>query len=1547
VLGKDAAGRFVVGDPTFGEDILVSGRTLDEESSGYFLVPPGELPQGWRAVDATEGNAVWGRGDTGSNHDNGATGAQERHALPCPAGGGCSTWNVEAMVDGLSLHDDPIGYTPPVGPAIRFPMDYSHRDTQQPMHAFTYTNFGNKWTSGWLSYVIDGAGCDGFYGSVSLSIIIPGGAVFGQNPPTDCALLYRRGGGSEPYVIAPPPFHSGPTGLQEEDSALGQFSQAILTKLVDPNTFATVGFVRTLSDGAVEKFMLAASTTQFFMTEVDDPQGNAVKIAYDQSMRIVALTDAIGQVTTICYNDSWQTTTQCQVPAATSNPPSNLQVTQVVDPFGRSAYFGYDPLALAAGGTGHLTSITDVLGITSSFLYQTGTDFISQLTTPYGTTQFAFTGAVNPLPTDTDSDRSVTITDPLGRVSRVEFHQGSANCSATGATGDAQTVDANSIACSETLVPVGMSTENDYLQYRNTFVWDPYQYQLAFTNPQPGSSPYSYAEIIHWLHTNDQNRKTASRTPESIKKPLERRTWFNYVNQDDNAFGSLASIAIGSTNQPTYVGRVLDDGTTQLWQYRYNPYGNISRVTDPVGRQLTFVYAMNGIDLLTVTNTTPSAGTTHSDLLATYSNYNAQHEPQTSVAANGQASSYTYNAAGQLAISTDPLNNTWTLKYDPPDGGYLKTITGPAAPQAPVYGLTYDGFGRVYTFTDPSGETLTNNYDAANRLRRTLYPDQTTERFDYDRLDLTVVTDRRGNTINRHYDAARQLYEIDESARNTLVGYWPNGFVETVQDPRGFVTTYLRDVQGRLRTVQYPDNTSVTYMYDSASRLASFARAAGSVVYTYNPDDTLDEVKPVSAIASSPAPLPTFFDYDPAYKRLTGWLQATARPTATNGVTPSDAEILTYYPVTSPPTLNANQLWDDIVAAPDATGLSIGPPTSISYTYDELDRVVSRKVTPATAVGQLQPQVESWQYDALGRVFADDNALDSFTYDYADATPRVTGRTSLEGPQLAMGYHPPQQDGLLEHVTYATLGGALLAQFVYQYDPNANVTRFTETYPTTGPRSTSYVYDAYNQLQLAAPLSTPGATQYGYGYDPGGNIAATEALSLSPVGASLSLTATAHNNSNEITTTSSISTAAPPSSAAATYDSDGNLHFAGSSTYTYDVLGRLTQITSPNGKGTTSLVYDGLGRIAQIVDKVAGGVVANHIYGWCGAARCIEYDDLQRDPSSRVTPLADKLYFSQGVVQYTYSTTNPPVTLPTYYVTDLLGSVRALVRSFFQDAVVVTQYEYEPYGNRTRVAGGGPESDVGFAGYFHHAPSGLDFALNRAYSGELSRWLTRDPIGNGLAFAEGPGFNATALNLYAYAGNNPASLTDPSGNCPQCLIAAAGAVIGGAGFGIAYAFTAPTNLTGWQFASGLANAVGQGAYIGALAAVTAGLAVEIAPAALAAVGIGGAAAASNGEVECEVEQAQVTANREAGNAFRDRLAAALQSAGRDVQTEVYKRTLFGARWIDIEVSQNGRVLGGIEAKLRDSPYTPDQRAKDAWLWLTQGYRVDLVREPNE
>lgn len=89
-------------------------------------------------------------------------------------------------------------------------------------------------------------------------------------------------------------------------------------------------------------------------------------------------------------------------------------------------------------------------------------------------------------------------------------------------------------------------------------------------------------------------------------------------------------------------------------------------------------------------------------------------------------------------------------------------------------------------------------------------------------------------------------------------------------------------------------------------------------------------------------------------------------------------------------------------------------------------------------------------------------------------------------------------------------------------------------------------------------------------------------------------------------------------------------------------------------------------------------------------------------------------------------------------------------------------YDYDPYGNPTTVTGTAT-SDIGYAGYFYHPASGLEFALYRAYDPTHARWLNRDPIAE-----------AGGINLYGYTQENPITLVDPSGllstdECVQIL----------------------------------------------------------------------------------------------------------------------------------------------------------------------------------
>jgi ABC-type bacteriocin/lantibiotic exporter with double-glycine peptidase domain len=64
-LVRQEGDRYLLQDPTFGNNTWATREALEAETSGYFLIPRGELARGWRAVHAQEGETVWGKGNVG------------------------------------------------------------------------------------------------------------------------------------------------------------------------------------------------------------------------------------------------------------------------------------------------------------------------------------------------------------------------------------------------------------------------------------------------------------------------------------------------------------------------------------------------------------------------------------------------------------------------------------------------------------------------------------------------------------------------------------------------------------------------------------------------------------------------------------------------------------------------------------------------------------------------------------------------------------------------------------------------------------------------------------------------------------------------------------------------------------------------------------------------------------------------------------------------------------------------------------------------------------------------------------------------------------------------------------------------------------------------------------------------------------------------------------------------------------------------------------------------------------------------------------------
>ncbi len=140
-------------------------------------------------------------------------------------------------------------------------------------------------------------------------------------------------------------------------------SRAVLVRV----SASPIRYERRLPDGAVEVYAQSdgapVGQRRVFLTELIDPAGQALQFTWDAQRRLVAITDAIGQVTTIGYEDV-----------------DPLKITRLTDPFGRSAVLTYN-------AAGQLASITDTMGLTSAFGYGDD-DFVNSLRTPYGITTF-------------------------------------------------------------------------------------------------------------------------------------------------------------------------------------------------------------------------------------------------------------------------------------------------------------------------------------------------------------------------------------------------------------------------------------------------------------------------------------------------------------------------------------------------------------------------------------------------------------------------------------------------------------------------------------------------------------------------------------------------------------------------------------------------------------------------------------------------------------------------------------------------------------------------------------------------------------------------------------------------------------------------------------------------------------------------------------------------------------------------------------------------------------------------------------------------------
>jgi YD repeat-containing protein len=279
-----------------------------------------------------------------------------------------------------------------------------------------------------------------------------------------------------------------------------------------------------------------------------------------------------------------------------------------------------------------------------------------------------------------------------------------------------------------------------------------------------------------WLYSS-----SAQGLLQTLRDPAGNASTYTY----DSA-GNLTSVtnAAGETTTFSYDAggnlNAVTDGANNRWTADYAS-GLLSRVTDPRRNVWTFRYDADG-NLTGVID--PLAGATTATRTPT-------GQIATLTSNGGNPSAWEYDGDGLLSVFTDPSGAKWRFGYDGAARAESRTDPGGAVLQADrdvrnrittlrsgdssadfdYSGLRRDSQGRLTSYTDSYGNSITYKYDAAGQLTSLTMPGGKTVTYQYDHLRrLSAVSDWTGTTALYRYDAAG--YPISLSVSGGPVTIW-------------------------------------------------------------------------------------------------------------------------------------------------------------------------------------------------------------------------------------------------------------------------------------------------------------------------------------------------------------------------------------------------------------------------------------------------------------------------------------------------------------------------------------------------------------------------------------------------------------------------------------------------------------------------------------------------------------------------------------------------------------------------------------------------------
>jgi RHS repeat-associated protein len=462
----------------------------------------------------------------------------------------------------------------------------------------------------------------------------------------------------------------------------------------------------------------------------------------------------------------------------------------------------------------------------------------------------------------------------------------------------------------------------------------------------------------------------------------------------------------------------------------------------------------------------------------------------------------------------------------------------------------------TYSFYDPSGN-LTVSIDSDNRYTYSYY--------DKDNR-LTETIDPDNNKTYTYYDGAGDVIGTMDGAGDSTTQYFDgdNRVTETIDgDNRVSYTYYDRD--GRVTETIDPDhNTSYTY-YDGNGNVAETMDADGKTTFTYyNKDGRVTET--IDGDGNT-----TYTAYDAA-GNVTGTVDGTGKLTqdvldkagnVTETIDPNSNTSQTLYDgagrVTETIDGNGNKTYTfydgngNVIESIDGDG---------HITFDRYDP--SGRLTE---VIDPDNNVTKYTYDGNGHMLSMTDALTkTATYAY-DNAGNLTSETTRDGLKENITY---DGDGRkLTETDYAANGTTVLNTYTFTYDGNGNMLTAADNAGTD-----TYTYDPAGRLTV---LQEPFGVTLTFSYDSAGNrtlmVDSLGGTTTSVYDGNGQLTSRQFSGNGETLRFDQTWTGTGNLATVNRYSNLAGTALVGTSSYTYDAGGRVTQILHKNGSGTGLETY--------------------------------------------------------------------------------------------------------------------------------------------------------------------------------------------------------------------------------------------------------------------------------------------------------------------------------------------------------------------------------------